>query len=159
PTTHLVVVASHETPAAPATSLQLSDLLALARQQNPDLAMAAARVTEAQGQFVQAGLYPNPTVGYIGNQINDGPGAAGHEGVFVSPETVSGGKLEVARAAAGHGLAAADWQAVSRWNETAARVRAAYYEYLTARAILRETEGIVGQFEAGLRKAESLAAA
>ncbi|HJZ93264.1 MAG TPA: TolC family protein [Gemmataceae bacterium] len=159
PTTYLVRAAGHETSAAPSAPLGLSELLDLARQQNPDLAMAAARVTEAQGQFVQAGLYPNPTVGYIGNQINDGPGTAGQQGVFVSQEVVSGGKLEVARLAAGHGLTAADWQAVSRWNETTARVRGAYYEYLTARAILRETEGIIGQFEAGLRKAESLAAA
>jgi outer membrane protein, heavy metal efflux system len=159
PTTHLVLASSHETPAEPSTPLSLNDLLALSRRQNPDLAIAAARVTEAEGQFVQAGLYPNPTVGYIGNQINDGPGTAGQQGVFVSQEVVSGGKLEVARQAAGHGLTAADWQAVSRRNETAARVRGAYYEYMTARAILRESEGIVGQFEAGLRKAESLAAA
>jgi cobalt-zinc-cadmium efflux system outer membrane protein len=116
-------------------------------------------VTEAQGQFVQAGLYPNPTVGYMGNQINDGPGTAGQQGVFVSQEVVTGGKLEAARAAAAHGLTAADWQAASRWFETTSRVRAAYYEYLTAAAVLRESEGIVGQFQEGLTKAESLAKA
>jgi outer membrane protein, heavy metal efflux system len=116
-------------------------------------------VTEAQGQFVQAGLYPNPTVGYTGMQINDGPGTAGQQGVFFSQEIVTGDKLAAARSATGHGLSAADWQAASRWYETTARVRTAYYEYLTATAVLKESEGIVGQFDEGLRKAESLAKA
>jgi cobalt-zinc-cadmium efflux system outer membrane protein len=151
--------ASAESPVTRGGPLTLDDLLALTRTQNPDLAAAAARVTEAQGQLVQAGLYPNPTVGYTANQINDGPGTAGQQGAFVSQEVVTGGKLDVARAAARDALSAADWQAVARWNETAARVRSAYYEALAARATLKESEGIVEQFEAGLRKAESLARA
>jgi cobalt-zinc-cadmium efflux system outer membrane protein len=151
--------ASHSAPPDPTGPLSLDDLLALARGQNPELAAAAARITESQGLFVQAGLYPNPTVGYMGNQINDGPGTAGQQGVFISQEVVTGAKLEVARAAAAHAMTAADWQAVSRSYETVARVRSAYYEFLTARAVLKESEGIVGQFEVGLRKAESLARA
>jgi outer membrane protein, heavy metal efflux system len=151
--------ASAEGPVVRDGPLTLDDLLALTRARNPDLAAAAARVSEAQGQLVQAGLYPNPTVGYMGNQINDGPGTAGQQGAFVSQEVVTGGKLDVARAAARDALSAADWQAVARWNETAARVRSAYYEVLAARATRAVSEGIVEQFEAGLRKAEGLARA
>ena len=158
PLTSLVSPVGHEA-SAPAGPLDLNGLISLARVQNPDLAAAAARITEAQGEVVQAGLYPNPTVGYMGNQINDGPGTAGQQGVFVNQDVVTGGKLDVARAAATHALTAADWQAVSRWFETVARVRSAYYELLAARMILRESERIVGQFEEGLRKAESLARA
>lgn len=44
-------------------------------------------------------------------------------------------------------------------SASAARVRAAYYEALTARMVLRESERIVTQFEEGLRKAEALARA
>src|SRR5262249_61800628 len=62
PTTYLVRAAGHETSAAPSAPLGLSELLDLARQQNPDLAMAAARVTEAQGQFGQAGPPPHPAL-------------------------------------------------------------------------------------------------
>jgi outer membrane protein TolC len=61
---------------AEAQSLRLPDLLALALQAHPELAVAAARVEEARGQMIQAGLYPNPSVGYMGNQINDGPGTS-----------------------------------------------------------------------------------
>ena len=158
PATPLVGPVSHESP-VPAGPLDLTALISLARSQNPDLAAAAARITEAQGEVVQAGLYPNPTVGYTGNEINQGPGTAGQQGVFVNQDVVTGGKLDVARQAATHGLTAADWQAVSRWFETVARVRSAYYELLAARMVLRESERIVGQFEEGLRKAESLARA
>ena len=156
PPTSLVARAVFEVPSGP---LDLNGLVSLARTQNPDLAVAAARITEAQGQVVQAGLYPNPTLGYIGNQINDGPGTAGMQGLFFNQDIVTAGKLEVAREAAAHGLTAADWQAVSRWFETVARVRSAYFELLAARMVLRESERIVGQFEEGLRKAESLARA
>lgn len=49
--------------------------------------------------MIQAGLYPNPTVGYSGNQINDGPGTAGQQGGYGSQEFVVGGKLALAREA------------------------------------------------------------
>jgi cobalt-zinc-cadmium efflux system outer membrane protein len=146
---------SHEQPAS-AGPLDLSGVLALAVRQSPDLSAAAARVGEAYGQMVQAGLYPNPTVGYTAEEINDGPGTAGQQGAFVAQEVVTGGKLQVAREAARRGLTAAEWQAVTRWFETVARVRTAYYEYQTARAILREGERIAEQFEEGLREAEKL---
>ncbi|HEX3152879.1 MAG TPA: TolC family protein [Gemmataceae bacterium] len=139
--------------------LGLDELLALTRQQNPAIAAAHARVTEVTGQLVQAGLYPNPTVGYLGMQINDGPGTAGQQGVFVAQDIVTADKLTVAREAAEHALNAADWQATSQWHEASIRVRGAYYEYLTARSILRESEDIVAQFEEGLQKAENLAKA
>lgn len=136
----------------------LDDLLALARARNPDLAAAVARVGEARGNLVQAGLYPNPTVGYSGNQINDGPGTAGQQGGFVSQEFVTGGKLRLAKDAAALGVTAADWHAASRWHETAARVKAAYYEHLAAAAALRETELMLRLFEQGLERTEKLAA-
>ena len=99
--------------------------------------------------MVQAGLYPNPTVGYSGNQINDGPGTAGQQGGFVEQEFVTGGKLQIAREAARFGVTAADWHAASKWFDTAARVKAAYYEYATALAVLRETERMADALRGG----------
>ncbi len=133
-------------------------MLALARRRNPDVAAAVARVGEARGRMVQAGLYPNPTVGYSGSQINDGPGTAGQQGGFVSQEFVTAGKLRTAREAARHGVTAADWRAASQWYDTAARVKAAYYEYAAAVVVLRETERMTTLFEEGLKRTEKLAA-
>lgn len=143
---------------APAAAPGLDELLALARVHNPDLAAAAARVGEARGRMVQAGLYPNPVLGYSGNQINDGPGTPGQQGGFVSQELVTAGKLRLAREAARYGVTAADWHATSRWYETAARVKTGYYERVTAQAVLRETERTAELFSEALTRTEKLAA-
>jgi cobalt-zinc-cadmium efflux system outer membrane protein len=143
--------------AAPHPAIDLDSLLALARVRNPDLAAAAARVAEARGRMIQAGLYPNPTVGYSGNQINDGPGTAGQQGGFISQEFVTGGKLRLAREAGRLGVTAADWHAASRWFDTASRVKVAYYEYTTAAAVLRETERMEKLFVESLGRTENLA--
>jgi cobalt-zinc-cadmium efflux system outer membrane protein len=148
----------HVEPALTPTTLGLNELLALAQSRNPDVVAAVARVGEARGQMVQAGLYPNPTVGYSGNQINDGPGTAGQQGGFASQEFVTGGKLSLAREAARHGVTAADWMAVSKWADTSARVKAAYYEYATALAVLSETERMAELFAEAQKRVEGLAA-
>ena len=149
-----VASATELTPAAPG----LDELLALARTHNPELAAAAARVGEARGRMVQAGLYPNPTLGYSGNQINDGPGTAGQQGGFVSQEFVTAGKLRIAREAARFGVTAADWHAASKWYDVAARVKAAYSEYAAAVAVVRESERMATLFEEALARTEKLAA-
>lgn len=150
---------THAEPALPAAQGSgLDELLGLARERNPQMIAAAARVGEARGQMIQAGLYPNPTVGYSASQMNDGPGTAGQQGGFVSQEFVTAGKLKIAREAARYGVTAADWRATSQWYDTAARVKAAYYEYVAAVAVLRETERMGKLFEEALKRTEKLAA-
>jgi outer membrane protein, heavy metal efflux system len=151
-------VASASEPPVATAPAGLDELLALARARNPDLAATTARVGEARGRMVQAGLYPNPTLGYSGNQINDGPGTAGQQGGFVAQEFVTAGKLKIAREAARFGVTAADWNAASKWFDTAARVKAAYYEYTAAVAVLRESERMADLFAEALARTEKLAA-
>ena len=45
----------------------------------------------------QAGLYPNPTVGYYGDEIRGGYSGGGKQGGFISQTIVTGGKLRAAR--------------------------------------------------------------
>ena len=54
-------------------SLRLEDLEKTALQNNPTLKQAEARVRAARGKMKQAGLYPNPIVGYEGDEISAGP--------------------------------------------------------------------------------------
>jgi cobalt-zinc-cadmium efflux system outer membrane protein len=150
--------ATEPSPASEPAPPGLYELLALARLHNPDLAATAARVGEARGRMVQAGLYPNPTLGYSGNQINDGPGTAGQQGGFVSQEFVTAGKLKIAREAARFGVTAADWHAASKWYDVAVRVKAAYYDYAAAVAVLRESERMADLFAEALARTEKLAA-
>jgi len=44
----------------------------MALQNNPTFAQAAANIRAAEGRKKQSGLYPNPTVGYQGEQIRGG---------------------------------------------------------------------------------------
>jgi cobalt-zinc-cadmium efflux system outer membrane protein len=141
----------------PTGPLSLDELLTLTRNHNPNLAAAAARVGEAQGRLIQAGLYPNPTVGYSGNQINDGPGTAGQQGGFVAQEFLTGGKRDIAREAARFGVTAADWLAAAQWFETQAKVKAAFYELATANAVRRETDAAVVLLSEAIDRTKKLA--
>lgn len=68
-----------------ANSLTLTDLEQMALQGNPTLGQAATQVNAAKGRTLQSGLYPNPTVGYNGEQIGlRGSAAPGEQqGIFV----------------------------------------------------------------------------
>ena len=55
-------------------------------------------------------------------------------------------------------MTAADWHAASKWYDTAARVRSAYYEYAASAAVLRESERVTELFAEGLSRTEKLAA-
>ena len=111
--------------------------MALARTHNSDLAAAAARVGGARADGSSRAL-SNPLVGYSGNQtatVRERPdNKAVHRARLRHRR-----KLKIAREAARHGITAADWHAASKWFDTVARVKAAYYEYATALASCSET--------------------
>jgi cobalt-zinc-cadmium efflux system outer membrane protein len=77
--------------------LPLEDLLTMARRLNPTLRGARARVAQSAGQATQAGLLPNPVVGYQGEQIRGGSFGGGEHGGFVEQTIPLGGKLRLRR--------------------------------------------------------------
>lgn len=77
--------------------MKLSDFLARAVQSNPTLAESQSYVQRAQQQAHQAGLYPNPSVGYSGDQIRGGSYGKGEQGAFIEQKIVLGGKLGLRR--------------------------------------------------------------
>jgi cobalt-zinc-cadmium efflux system outer membrane protein len=54
---------------------------------------AEAEIRAAKARQQQSGLYPNPTVGYSGDEIRGGSVAGGKQGFFVQQTIVTGGKL------------------------------------------------------------------
>jgi outer membrane protein TolC len=70
---HAYNVAAPEAIAAPQAmavrGLTLSELEQMSLEQNPTLVQAGAQVRMSRGNALQAGLYPNPTVGYVADQI------------------------------------------------------------------------------------------
>jgi cobalt-zinc-cadmium efflux system outer membrane protein len=85
------------TPAPAAPGLTLEQLLQMARTGNPTLGQAQAGIQEAAGRTLQAGLWPNPTVGYSGDEIRGGSFGGGEQGVFIQQSVILGGKLGLDR--------------------------------------------------------------
>ncbi len=73
----------------------------IARQMNPTLRQAEAEIRAAKARQQQAGLYPNPTIGYTGDEIRGGSVGGGKQGFFVQQTIVTAGKLGLSRAAFG----------------------------------------------------------
>ena len=79
--------------------LTLDVLEAMALENNPTLRQAGLLVQQAEGNWQQVGLYPNPVAGYMGEEIND-EGTLGKQGVFVNQTIVTADKLELNQVAA-----------------------------------------------------------
>ncbi len=77
--------------------LKLQDFLTMADRNNPTLQQAAAMVRRSEAEAAQAALYPNPSVGYEGDQIRGGSYGGGEQGGFVAQTIVLGGKLGLRR--------------------------------------------------------------
>jgi outer membrane protein, heavy metal efflux system len=79
--------------AAKRPPMRLKDFEDLAIANNPTLKQANDMVRRSAAQARQAGLYPNPTVGYEGSEVRGGSFGGGEEGGFVQQTIVLGGKL------------------------------------------------------------------
>src|SRR5262245_11007616 len=59
--------------------LTLERLLDLAAQNNPDVRAARARAEAARGRLIQAGLYPNPILYHVMEEVNNPGGRWGFQ--------------------------------------------------------------------------------
>ncbi len=86
-----------QTPAPDQKTISLEELQQMALQNNPTFAQATANIRAAGGRKQQSGLYPNPTVGYLGEEIRGGSFRGGEQGFFVQQDIVTAGKLGLNR--------------------------------------------------------------
>lgn len=124
--------------ASPPSELRLEDLEQMALQHNPTLAQAAARVRAAGGRKKQAGLYPNPTAGYNGDEISFGPIIRGGEhGFFFEQEIVTAGKLRLGRGVYEKEQLQVEAEAEVQRHRVLNVVRRLYYRALGADRLVR----------------------
>lgn len=83
--------------ASESPALNLETLQSLASRHNPTLVQANAQIQAGRATALEAGLYPNPEVGYVHEQIGVKGTAGEFIGGFVRQEIVTGGKLELSR--------------------------------------------------------------
>src|SRR5258706_15114925 len=76
---------------------KLLDLEEMAAKNNPTLSQAQRAVDGAQARKLQVGLYPNPVVGYQGDEIRGGSYGGGEGGFFVGQAGILAGKLGLKR--------------------------------------------------------------
>lgn len=118
--------------AAEQPPLTLEQLEEMALRNNPTLRQAAAGVEAARGRARQAGAWPNPIVGYTGEEISGGPVIRGGEhGVFIEQTIPLGGKLRLSRNVFEREAIQAESLVALQEQRVRAAVRTLYYEALT----------------------------
>ena len=120
----------------PSATLTLEQLEQMALENNPTLAQSAAEVKAAAGRERQSGLYPNPTVGYQGEQIRGGVQGGGEQGFFVSQDVVLGGKLGLNRKIRAQETKQAEAEAEEQKLRVLNSVKLAYYRVLAAQEMV-----------------------
>jgi len=135
--------------------MTLAELEEMAVRCNPTLAQAAARVQATRGQYLQAGLYPNPVIGYQGSEIGD-DGRAGQQGGFIGQEVVTAGKLRLNRAVASQEIQQAEYAWQAQRLRVLTDVRRGFYDALFAQRAVELTEQLVRIGDQGVKAAEEL---
>jgi cobalt-zinc-cadmium efflux system outer membrane protein len=123
------------TPSAQKT-ITLEELQQMALQNNPTFRQSAANIQAAEGRKRQSGSYPNPTVGYQGEQIRGGSFHGGEQGFFVQQDIVLGGKLGLNRKIFDQELKEAETEAEEQKLRVVTNVRMSYTQAVAAQQTL-----------------------
>src|ERR1700730_13845378 len=133
----LVTSASRaQAPGSEQKTITLEELQQMAVQDNPTFAQSAANIQAAEGRNKQPGLYPNPTVGYQGEQIRGGSFRGGEQGFFVQQNIVTAGKLGLNRNIFEQELKQAETEAEEQKLRVVTNVRMSCIQALAAQQTL-----------------------
>jgi len=116
--------------------ITLEDAEKMARDSNPTLRQAEAEIRAAKARQQQAGLYPNPTVGYTGDEIRGGSVGGGKQGFFVQQTIVTGGKLGLSRNVYAQDAKLAEIETQEQRTRVDSAVKMAFYRVLAAQELL-----------------------
>ncbi len=124
-----------ETTTPVGTALTLADLQQMARSSSPIIRRATSDAQVAYGQVIQAGLHPNPIIGYEADQWQPGPEPKhndGQQGAFINQLIKFPGKLSLAQAVAGFDFMNAHVAVRRAEVDVVAAVRSNYFQVLIA---------------------------
>jgi outer membrane protein, heavy metal efflux system len=129
------------------TPLGLGELQQLAIQRHPMLKQAVAEADAAFGQVLQAGLSPNPTLGYQADQWQPGSkpypeNNNGQQGMFINQLIKTAGKLTLAQQVVGYDYINALVAVRKTQVEVMSNVRGAYFAALVARQGVETNQAI-----------------
>ncbi|WP_237729238.1 TolC family protein [Schlesneria paludicola] len=135
--------------------LSLDELQHLAASTNPTLQQAQSLVQQARGNWLQVGLYPNPSI--------QGEGAANNApmdmfNMYVKQDIVTGRKLKLNRAVASHDVHRAQWEAEAQNLRVVNEVQIRYIAALGAQQQVTVAEELLKVAQEGVRISEKLLA-
>ncbi len=113
-----------------AAGLTLAQMEQIALQSNPAIMQASASASKAAGFRQQVGRYPNPNVGYSGQQLWD-KGTAQHM-AYVEQDFVTAHKLQRNQRVLDHDIQAQLWEVEAQRYRVLTDVRQRFYEALAA---------------------------
>ena len=122
---------------------------------NPAVARSAALVQAARGNWVQVGLPPNPTFGYLGQQIGS-RGLAEQDGAYVDQQVIRGGKLKLNRQVAAQEIFIAEHFLAAQQQRVLTDVRIAFYQVLVAQRQEQVTNNLRNIAAEGTKTADAL---
>ncbi len=133
--------------------ITIDELVRLAMDENPTISQASMRVRAMEGSRWQAGLLPNPTVGYIGDEMGN-EHTAGQQGGFLRQEIVTNGKRRLSRNVADHDVSQAEYSLQMQRQRVTNDVRVGAYELMIARRAVDLNDRLVGVGQASMTAAE-----
>ncbi|MGB7437500.1 MAG: TolC family protein, partial [Candidatus Acidiferrum sp.] len=97
---------------------------------------AEAEIRAAKARTQQAGLYPNPSIGYTSDEIRGGSVNSGKQGFFLEQTLVTGGKLNKSRNIQQQQIRIAELAAEQQKTRVETSVKIAFYRVLAAQECL-----------------------
>jgi len=117
---------------AGAQLVTLDQVEKMASETNPTLRQAEIEIRAAKARQQQVGLYPNPSVGYTGDEIRGGSVGGGKQGFFVQQTIVTAGKLGKSREVFGREAKLAEIEAREQRTRVTTAVKMAFLRVLAA---------------------------
>jgi cobalt-zinc-cadmium efflux system outer membrane protein len=136
-------------------AMTLEDVEQLALTYHPSLAEYQALIEAARGEWLQVGLYPNPIIGYSGQQIGS-RGLAEQDGVVMQGDIVTRGKLRKNRAVAEQQIMRAEMSLATQQLRVLTGARKAFFELLVAERRQEINDELVKIGAQGLKAADTL---
>jgi cobalt-zinc-cadmium efflux system outer membrane protein len=138
--------------------LTLAQLERMALANHPALARAEAQRRALRGKWVQVGLPPNPSIGYVAEEMGD-EGTAGHQGGFARQQLITAGKLGLNRAIVAQEILQADQQVAAVQQRVLTDVRIGFYDVLIAQKQVELAHELVNVSDKAVEASQGLLSA
>jgi len=142
--------------AQPATALTLAGVEELACTHNPTLVQARAQVDGTLGKALQAGLWPNPVLGYQAEKIGSQGTPGEFQGGFVRQEIVTAQKRRISREKYLARARAAEFVALAQQFRVTNDIRRMYWRAAGAARLVTIREQVVKNAEDRLVTTEEM---